>query len=235
MQISPINSNYQNNNTNFKGTVDKSVVKYLKEFRTDALKKRNGFYVWSNEDIKMLSEKLPVILNKLNEFMKYFSPDVKLIAEKQCSYRHLTLKNTQLDTKFTPTLFDDVKTFWARKDHNLDEKQRHRVEEFNKVEEWVEKFIQQKPQELEENIFQKFKQKALDDAETRVFWGDYLSNKNIAKMQEYKGMYHDDYEDHDIMDVVEARWKTKNIIEAEKQKEREEKALARSLRKTKIK
>ena len=179
----------------------------------------------------MLSEKLPVILNKLNEFMKYFSPDVKLIAEKQCSYRHLTLKNTQLDTKFTPTLFDEVKTFC----NIMDQKDRHDVREFNNVEEWVEKFIQQKPQELEENIFQKFKQKALDDAETRVFWGDYLSNKNIAKMQEYKGMYHDDYEDHDIMDVVEARWKTKNIIEAEKQKEREEKALARSLRKTKIK
>ena len=235
MQISPINSSYQNNNTNFKGTVDKSVVRYLKEFQTDALKKRNGFYAWSSTDIKMLTEKLPIILNKLNDFMKYFSPDVKLIAEKQCSYRHLTLENTQLDTKFTPTLFDEVKTFWARKDHNLDKKQRHRVEEFNKVEEWVEKFIQQKPQELEENIFQKFKQKALDDAETRVFWGDYLSNKNIAKMQEYKGMYHDDYEDHDIMDVVEARWKTKNIIEAEKQKEREEKALVRNLRKTKIK
>ena len=235
MQIIPINSNYQNNNTNFKGTVDKSVVRYFREFQTDALKKRNGYYAWSNEDIKMLTEKLPVILNKLNDFMKYFSPDVKLIAEKQCSYRHLTLENTQLDTKFTPSLFDDVKTFWARKNHRSLEKQRHYVREFNNVEEWVEKFIQQKPQELEENIFQKFKQKALDDAETRVFWGDYLSNKNIAKMQEYKGMYHDDYEDHDIMDVVEARWKTKNRIEAEKQKEREEKALARSLRKIKIK
>ena len=42
MKILPIINNQ--NKTNFKGTVDKSVVKYLKEFRTDALKKRNGFY-----------------------------------------------------------------------------------------------------------------------------------------------------------------------------------------------
>ena len=230
MQINPINSNYQNN-TNFKGTVDKSVVRYLKEFRTDALKKRNGFYAWSNEDIKMLYEKLPVILNKLNEFMKYFSPDVKLIAEKQCSYRHLTLKNTQLDTKFTPTLFDKEKTFC----NIMDQKDRHDVREFNNVEEWVEKFIQQKPQELEKNIFIKFKDQALNDARTRAFGGDSLTNKNIAKMQDYKGLLRDDFEDHDIMDVVEERLKTKNIIKTEKQKEQEEKALARSLRKIKIK
>ena len=179
----------------------------------------------------MLSEKLPVILNKLNEFMKYFSPDVKLIAEKQCSYRHLTLKNTQLDTKFTPTLFDEVKTFC----NIMDQKDRHDVREFNNVEEWVEKFIQQKPQELEESIFIKFKDQALDDAKTEAFWGDCLTNKNIAKMQDYKGLLRDDFEDHDIMDVVEERLKTKNIIKTEKQKEQEEKALARSLRKIKIK
>lgn len=183
----------------------------------------------------MLSEKLPVILNKLNEFMKYFSPDVKLIAEKQCSYRHLTLKNTQLDTKFTPTLFDEVKTFWARKSDIMDKDRRQDVREFNNVEEWVEKFIQQKPQELEKNIFIKFKDQALYDARTRAFMGDSLTNKNIAKMQDYKGLLRDDFEDHDIMDVVEERLKTKNIIKTEKQKEQEEKALARSLRKIKIK
>ena len=54
MKILPINSNQ--NNANFKGTVSKSVYKYLNEARYDALNKPLSFFRDSNGKISTTME-----------------------------------------------------------------------------------------------------------------------------------------------------------------------------------
>ena len=73
MKILPINSNQ--NNANFKGTVDKSVIRYLDEVRYDALNKSLSFFRDSNGKISTSAEygkvKIMIegIMSKLNDFM----------------------------------------------------------------------------------------------------------------------------------------------------------------------
>ena len=79
MKINPINNNYQNNNTNFKGTIDKSVVSYLKEFQRDAVSKTHW---WTSGEKEKLALKYSAIVNSLKEFMAKLHPDTKLAVEE---------------------------------------------------------------------------------------------------------------------------------------------------------
>ena len=80
MKVNPINISYQNNNTNFKGTVDKSVYRYLSEVRYDALNRPSSFFLdltgkkitaESYNKVKVLIEN---IISKLNSFMDKTHP-----------------------------------------------------------------------------------------------------------------------------------------------------------------
>ncbi len=183
MQISPINSNYQNNNTNFKGTVDKSVVKYLKEFQKDAIR-RKGACEWETADIKHLTTKLPVILQQLKDFMAKLHPDTKLTVKKSHSWRNWILDNTKLKTS---TLANHeyagafIHSFNARKSHDNIDKQWHDIREFKKVEEYVELFVKQNPKEFDKHIFDNYISSIAYDASQRGIFKEFSINRRIKK------------------------------------------------------
>lgn len=183
MQISPINSNYQNNNTNFKGTVDKSVVRYLKEFQQDAIR-RKGPSKWKTADIEHLTTKLPVILQQLKDFMAKLHPDTKLTVEKRCSWKDWCLYNTKLKTN---TLADPenssefIHSFQAKRDHVTCAKQWHDIREFKKVEGYVEDFVKQDPKELDKHIFDSYISSIAYDATQGGLFKEFSINKRIKK------------------------------------------------------
>ena len=176
MQISPINSNYQNNNTNFKGTVDKSVVRYLNEFQRDAVSKTHG---WTSGEKEKLASKYPAILNSLKEFMAKLHPDTKLAVEevtvstsfketirvsnpdiydkfRTINYtgkginRYLVLHNTKLNSSTQvyniPPMTRDI---FGR--YNC--KEWHTYYEIERVADFVERFVKRDPKELDKKVF----------------------------------------------------------------------------------
>ena len=175
MQISPINSNYQNNNTNFKGTVDKSVVRYLNEFKKDAVSITNW---WTSGEKEKLALKYPAILNSLKEFMAKLHPDTKLAVEEvqsrtsfkksirlpssqiydqldnndctaECINSYLVLHNTKLNSSSkvynTPSTFRDIYGFTGEEWHTY--------YEFERVADFVERFVKRDPKELDKKVF----------------------------------------------------------------------------------
>ena len=187
MQISPINSNYQTNNTNFKGTVDKSVVKYFKEFQKDAIKRKSP-NEWKTADIEHLTAKLPVILQQLKDFMAKLHPDTKLVVVKRCSWRDWSLYNTKLKT-CTLANFEDpgefIHSFKARRHHIEDKKQWHDDMEFQKVEELVKQLIKNDPKEIDKRIFDNYISSIANDASNAGFFKDFSINRRIEKAQKY--------------------------------------------------
>ena len=187
MQISPINSNYQTKNTNFKGTVDKSVVKYFKEFQKDAIRRKLP-NEWKTADIEHLTAKLPVILQQLKDFMAKLHPDTKLVVEKRCNWRDWSLYNTKLKT-CTLANFEDpgefIYSFKARKRHIDDKKQWHDDMEFQKVEELVKQLIKNDPKEIDKRIFDNYISSIANDASNAGFFKDFSINRRIEKAQKY--------------------------------------------------
>lgn len=102
MKILPINSNQ--NNANFKGTVDKSVVNYLDEMRFDALNKSLSFFCDSNGKIPTTIEYGEVkriiegIMSKLNDFMKKTHSKTKILINHHLITRDIRFENTELNS-----------------------------------------------------------------------------------------------------------------------------------------
>ena len=178
MQISPINSNYQNNNTNFKGIVDKSVVRYLKEFQTDAIKSKK---IWNNLDKDALAQKLPKILNELKEFMAKLHSDTKLVVVTRDSHRDFKLVNSKLGSENLLRFKNMLNVFFAREDHNYGKRQWHDNEELNAIEEWSKIFQSQNPKDLDNQIFNKFLDNIAEDAKHAGFFTDIRVNRNVEK------------------------------------------------------
>lgn len=103
MKVLPINNNYQNN-TSFKGTVSKSVYRYLNETRYDALNKPLSFFRDSNEKISASMEYGEVktliegIMSKLNDFMAKTHKNTNLFLSEILDKRHIRIVNTELET-----------------------------------------------------------------------------------------------------------------------------------------
>ena len=175
MQISPINSNYQNNNTNFKGTVDKSVVRYLNEFKRDAVSKTHE---WTRGEKEKLALKYPAILNSLKEFMAKLHPDTKLAVEevtvttnfiefirvtdpklydklhnKDCKAEginsYLVLHNTKLNS--STQVYNIPPTF--RDTYGFTGEEWHTYYEIERVADFVERFVKRDPKELDKKVF----------------------------------------------------------------------------------
>ena len=103
MRVNPINSSYQDN-TNFNGTVDKSVYRYLNEVRYDALNKPSSFFLDSTgkkitaesyDKVKVLIEN---IMSKLNSFMEKTHPKTNLFLTEMANERNIRIENKALDT-----------------------------------------------------------------------------------------------------------------------------------------
>lgn len=101
MRINSIN----NQNVNFNGTVDKSVINYLREVRYDALNKPNAFFkpsgknatVETYNEVKVMIEN---IMTKLNNFMaKTHSKTKILLNDDFYDKRDIYFENTKLDSK----------------------------------------------------------------------------------------------------------------------------------------
>jgi hypothetical protein len=102
MKVSSINNNYQN--TNFNGTVSKSVYKYLNEARYDALNKPLSFFRDSNGKISTTMEYGEVktliegIMTKLNNFMAKTHKKTYLFLSEMSDKRHIRITNPELET-----------------------------------------------------------------------------------------------------------------------------------------
>ena len=99
MKILPINSNQ--NNANFKGTVDKSVVRYLDEIRYDALNKTNRFFEFekvSPADYEKVKISIEGIISKLNDFMAKTHSKTKMSLFNFAPNRYVRFENSDLNT-----------------------------------------------------------------------------------------------------------------------------------------
>ena len=111
MKILPINNNQ--NNTNFKGTVDKSVVRYLDEVRYNALNRPEAFFgkiekriaAETYAEVKTMIEG---IMSKLNDFMSKTHSKTKILINGQLLTRDICFENTELNSTVPGT------NFWSR-------------------------------------------------------------------------------------------------------------------------
>ena len=108
MRINSINNDMSNKNNqqSFKGTIDKSLIKYLKEVRTDVLQQQisnNTFATNSTRkaDVINTTKYISNIVTKLNKFIKKTHPDTKLVLEPAFSgeKKSLVFVNSKLGTK----------------------------------------------------------------------------------------------------------------------------------------
>ena len=112
MKILPINNKFQNN-INFNGTVDKSVVNYLGEMKFDALNKSLSFFCDSNCKIPTTIEygkvktMIESIMSKLNDFMKKTHSKTKILLNGHLLTRDIHFENTELNSTISGT------NFWA--------------------------------------------------------------------------------------------------------------------------
>ena len=98
MKINSISNCYQNN-ANFKGTVDKSVVRYLDEIRYDALNKTNSFFESKKvltADFEKVKPLIEGIMSKLNEFMAKTHPKTKISLFDFAHNRSIRFENSDL-------------------------------------------------------------------------------------------------------------------------------------------
>ena len=108
MKILPINSNQ--NKTNFKGTVDKSVVRYLNEVRYNALNRPEAFFgkiekriaAETYAEVKTMIEG---IMSKLNDFMSKTHSKTKILINGQLLTRDICFENTELNSTVPGTNF----------------------------------------------------------------------------------------------------------------------------------
>lgn len=100
MKINSISNCYQNK-TNFKGTVDKSVVRYLDEVRYDALNKTNSFFESKKvltADFEKVKPLIEGIMSKLNDFMAKTHPKTKISLFDFAPNRSIRFENSDLNT-----------------------------------------------------------------------------------------------------------------------------------------
>lgn len=102
MKILPINNNYKNN-TNFQGTVDKSVIRYLNQVKYSALNRPESFFgkiekritAETYTEVKTMIEE---ILSKLKEFMARTHPKTKISLNDFISNRDVKFENSELNS-----------------------------------------------------------------------------------------------------------------------------------------
>lgn len=86
MKILPINNS--NNNSTFRGSIDKSVIKYLKDIKHQTIKNRNipefGAENTSEEAIRKTTDLMSEILTKLKLYMAKTQKNTKIALEEDC-------------------------------------------------------------------------------------------------------------------------------------------------------
>ena len=95
-------NNVQNNNVQFKGTIDKSVTKYLNEVRKDVIstqKKKSNFDV---NIVKETKNAISNIMKRLKAFMSQTNEETTLILKKT--------RTTETGTKLGRLMFKDTRT-----------------------------------------------------------------------------------------------------------------------------
>jgi len=75
-------NNVQNNNVQFKGTIDKSVTNYLKEVRKDIIKTKKNDKLFGLDTIKETKEAISNIMTRLKAFMSQTNEETTLILKK---------------------------------------------------------------------------------------------------------------------------------------------------------
>ena len=108
MKILPISNNYKNN-TNFKGTVDKSVVRYLDEIRYDAVNKPDSFFRGTKitaETYPKIKSMIESITSKLNDFMAKTHSKTKIsLNDVFYDQRDIYFENTELNSRILGARF----------------------------------------------------------------------------------------------------------------------------------
>lgn len=101
MKVLPINNNQSH--ANFKGSVDKSVVRYLDEVRYDAVNKPDSFFRGTKitaETYTEIKSMIEGITSKLNDFMAKTHSKTKIsLNDIFYDQRDIYFENTELDSK----------------------------------------------------------------------------------------------------------------------------------------
>ena len=106
MKILSINNNQ--NKTNFKGAVDKSVVRYLDEVKYDAVNKPDSFFRGTKitaETYTEIKSMIESIISKLKDFMSKTHSKTKILINGQLLTRDICFENTELNSTVLGTNF----------------------------------------------------------------------------------------------------------------------------------
>ena len=209
-------NNYSSANYNkqsFRGSVDKSLLRYLKEVKSDVIKTKGGSSYTKNptpfpENIKAAKNLISEVLPKLHEFMAKTHPDTKLVLKLNGAgkTRELYFKNTKLGAEirgYNP--YSGVigcgevstKGVGLKKPENIKERevldfifssqtQPHSISGLEDLLKWTNSLISYiNPKKVDNAIFNKMIQGMEADAEKLSWYGKYRTKKNIEKANKY--------------------------------------------------
>ena len=116
-------NNEQNINVQFKGTIDKSVTKYLNQVRNDIIKTQKDDNLFGLSTIKETKEAISNIMNRLKTFMSQTNDETTLILKKT--------KTTPTGSELSQLKFKDKKSGVEIPANILIEPKTARIEFFN--------------------------------------------------------------------------------------------------------
>ena len=209
MKILPINNNQ--NKTNFKGTVDKSVIGYLDEVRYDALNKSLSFFRDSSGKISTSAEygkvKIMIedIMSKLKDFMSKTHSKTKILINGQLLTRDICFENTELNSTVLGTNFWSLGTekeygtvndkgIIFLKDPNLKVFKKNGSHTFNELERF-DKYIAEltamfAPEEIDGALFDKKVTEVVKQAEETAPKNRFGNRKAFSQLDRLAPKFH---------------------------------------------
>lgn len=205
-------TNYNNSysyNQNFKGSIDKSLINYLKEVRADIVRTKgaDSFSKYSEPQNRIVVEAKEIIervLEKLHAFMEKTHPDTKLILGKAFpnDTRKLIFVNTKLDSKIKGFKTDrlgygqvNIEGIGIKspkiEDRSLPDdelkallgfKNPHKIESLRELEKWTNSLLMFfKPEVIDRAIFDKMIYKMSQKARSTSLIGRFITKLNASK------------------------------------------------------
>lgn len=201
------------NKQSFKGSVDKSLLNYLKEVKADVINTKGSCSVYEGArpipaNIDATKNLISEILPKLHEFMSKTHPDTKLVLKSNCTgkVRDLYFKNTKLNA--------EIKGFksWSgnlgngevspsgvgvKRPERIKERevisfifssqtQPHNILGLKDLAEWTKSLVTYiNPKKVDNAIFNKMVQSMESDAENLTLYGKFKTKRNIKKANEF--------------------------------------------------
>lgn len=209
-------NNYSRSNYNrqsFNGSIDKSLLNYLKDVKSDVIKTKGAGVLGKNvkpcpENIATTKNLISEILPKLHGFLAKTHPDTKLVLKSNYAgkTRELYFKNTTLGAEikgYNPyagvTGCGEVSTngVGLKKPENIKERKvddffffseirPHNTDGIKDLAAWTNSLVSYiNPKKIDNAIFNKMVLNMEKDAENLSLWGKYKTKKNIEKANKY--------------------------------------------------